>query len=128
MYSIGTIVCKIINEPPRKGVWQLIGAGRTPVGVKEGNTLFNTPLKTGGAADKIIPYHDHTIAGISGAVHNKSGTLQGGHSRNSGGTPNASTGAETTGPTYTNYEGTSGNITNANYQPSYTCYFFVRVE
>lgn len=112
------------------GTWdKTTYAGRVVVGVDANNTLFNAAGKTGGTANAVVPYHRHQpsstgknfVIASSAAGHKvASGSSTSYYYLHSS---SSDSGASTN---YTSYAGTSGNATNANYQPYRTAYVWLR--
>lgn len=74
-WPIGSIFLSMNNTNPSTyfgGTWQLIGQGRTLVGVDTGQTEFNTVNKKGG--HKSLQSHSHTIS--SAGDHNHKTTTE----------------------------------------------------
>lgn len=146
LYPVGSIYINAVNSTSPAslfgfGTWAAFGAGRVPVGYDSTNALFNAGEKTGGSADLVIPYHNHTasFAGTAMPAHNHtmpgiyngaSGPI-GGYNLaiqySAGPTATSSVSAGTPAGTVTvDYAGSSGNATNANYQPYITVFMWKR--
>ena len=116
------------------GTWEKDSAGRVTVAQDTADASFDTIGETGGVKDAVVPYHRHSVDSVnissSGghthtitALHYKANAndrqfTSGGNWKqetfNTGGTGDHTHSV----PSHnTNYEGTSGNATNANLQP-----------
>ena len=120
LYPVGTILITTINTNPSTkfgGTWVAWGTGRTIVGVDTNKTIFDTPEKTYGNYNLIVPYHRHTVnsAYFGSSTMFPPGTYSGVFQ-----SPGAMM--------YTGYEGTSGNEVNANIQPSIAVYMWKRTN
>ena len=147
-YPVGSIFISVDNTNPATslgfGTWTAFGTGRTLVGYNSGNTLFNATEKIGGDADLITPYHNHGLTGsttASAGAHthtwlsgNRNGDTTGTLPGSALGTlthtqTTSSAGAHTHPISGTvDYTGTSGNATNANYQPFITVFMWKRTN
>jgi hypothetical protein len=54
IWPVGKVEMTLVNTAPFYGTWQLIGAGRTLVGVDTADTDFATPNKTGGTKTQVL--------------------------------------------------------------------------
>lgn len=117
------------------GTWELELAGQVHVSSGTGYSVSGALTNTsdGGSKDAIVPYHRHSVSAVSGAITGGSHNHATYRKQNAGsGTaryiPDADSsanGVSTNSKTHThdlpahntNYEGTSGNTTNANMQP-----------
>jgi hypothetical protein len=146
LYPVGSIYINAVNSTSPAslfgfGTWAAFGAGRVPVGYDSTNALFNAGEKTGGSADLVVPYHNHTATftgtamaphahTMAGIYNGASGPI-GGYNLaiqySSGPTATSSVSAGTpAGTVAVDYVGSSGNATNANYQPYITVFMWKR--
>ena len=142
-WPIGSIFLSMNNTNPSTyfgGTWQLIGQGRTLVGVDTGQTEFNTVNKTGG--HKELQSHTHSFSATTswGGDHthnmNASATWWGesGYANTNGAWATgyrfyrdiATGGAGGHNHTLSGTTGGSGGGNSGNLQPYLTCYMWKR--
>jgi len=117
------------------GTWTAFGAGRVPVGLNAGDTLFDTLEETGGSKDAVVVSHTHTGTTSTTGSHNHSTSANGNTNGYAygGDTYNVTRGSLDGGPYTSMVTGTAGSHnhtfttdstgssgTNANLQPYIT--------
>ena len=140
IYPVGSIYLSVNNVNPGTiftGSWEQFAIGRTLVGVDNGQSEFNTVLKTGGHKELQSHSHSGTVSN-SGAHQHTGNTLevepkQANSSRDCARNINSS--YDHAGVTITNVAGnhthtitinSSGNGNGGNLQPYVTCYIWRR--
>lgn len=123
-WPIHSIYLSLVDTNPSTyfgGTWQLIGQGRTLVGVNTSDSDFNTPRKTGGEKTHTLsvnemPNHRHELAGY---IHREGTGTQYCH--------NGGAGAWNFIGDLRTTELTGGGQAHNNLQPYLTCYIWERI-
>lgn len=127
-WPVGSIFLSMNDTNPSTyfgGTWQLIGQGRTLVGVNTSDSALNTSNKTGGSTNP-LSFHGHGQYTSNNGGKQPFTLANGGGPTNMAGywhsAPNAYTGPQV----MTTYEG--DNTNHNNWQPFLTCYIWNRIS
>ena len=120
-WPVGSIFLSMNNTNPSVyfgGTWQLIGQGRTLVGVNTSDSALNTSNKTGGSTNPLTS-HNHEFTNVGRPLYWDSG-LQAMGGLTSGSTVQYTWAAST--------KSVGDNTNHNNWQPFLTCYIWNRIS